>query len=159
MWVDKRGNFHIINHRYGKEQTHCYNSTLRLVDVFFTEKVIILPCSAHTFSPDGKSWHVISPPVEPYSHTVQYDDGTSKTFVALERPNIYFNGSGVMTHINLVSLRILDQKRQMYDFLWIILISMQAADLTTTDAGCGSNSCDYCKFLNHCGTVIIALDV
>ena len=35
-----------------------------------------------------------------------------------------------------------------------------AADLTTNDTGCGSGkSCDYCKFLHHCGTVIIALDV
>lgn len=91
--------------------------------------------SAHTFSPDGKTWHIIEPAVEPYSHTVQYDDGTSKTFVALERPNIHFDESGQMTHINF------------------------AADLTTTDAGCKEGGCDECKFYMHCGTVIVALDV
>ena len=41
--------------------------------------------SAHIFSPDGKSWHVASPEVEPYSHTVDYDDGTSYSFATLER--------------------------------------------------------------------------
>ena len=73
LWLDKRGNFHIINHRYWNATTDCYTSTL----------------SAHTFSPDGKTWHVVLPAVEPYSHTVDYSDGSSFTFVALERPNIH----------------------------------------------------------------------
>ena len=128
LWIDQRNNFHIINHRYVNTQsTHCDSSTI----------------SAHTFSPDGKAWHVLSPTVEPYSHTVHYTDGSSFTFVTLERPNIHFDPSGQMTHINL------------------------AADLTTTDAGCNAddatsgkaNSCAHCKFLNHCGTTIIALDI
>jgi hypothetical protein len=130
LWVDKRGNFHIINHAYDDSVENCYTSTL----------------SAHVFSPDGKDWHVLLPRVEPYSHTVEYDDGTSFTFVALERPNLHFDQNGTLTHINL------------------------AADLTTTNAGCngngaasqigngGQHACDYCKFLNHCGTTIIALD-
>ena len=126
LWIDRRGNFHVINHRYWNETDHCYTSKV----------------SAHTFSPDGKSWHVVEPEVEPYSHTVNYDDGSSFTFATLERPNLHFDSEGQLTHINL------------------------AADLTTTDAGCNgvanegkANSCAHCKFLNHCGTTIIALDV
>ena len=97
--------------------------------------------SAHVFSPDGKEWHFLSPTVEPYTHTVEYSDGNSFTFVTLERPNIHFDSTGQMTHINL------------------------AADLTTKDAGCNMDlvgrkrSCAECKFYNHCGTTIIALDV
>ena len=71
----------------------------------------------------------------PYSHVVHYDDGTSFTFVTLERPNIHFDSGGQMTHINL------------------------AADLTTTDSGCGhGRACAECKFYRHCGTTIIKLD-
>ena len=66
---------------------------------------------------------------------VHYDDGTSFTFVTLERPNIHFDSEGQMTHINL------------------------AADLTTTDSGCGhGRACAECKFYRHCGTTIIKLD-
>ena len=126
LWVDKRGSFHIINHRYvNTEVAHCGTSTV----------------SAHVFSPDGKAWHIVEPVVEPYAHTVEYDDGTSFTFATLERPNIHFDAAGQMTHINF------------------------AADLTTRDAGCGNSeqgkprSCAECKFYNHCGTTIVALDV
>ena len=85
---------------------------------------------------------MVEPEVEPYSHTVHYDDGSSFTFATLERPNLHFNAEGQMTHINL------------------------AADLTTPDQGCNgaanegkARSCAECKFYNHCGTTIIALDV
>lgn len=130
LWIDRRGAFHIINHRYWNETDHCDSSAV----------------SAHVFSPDGQSWHVVSPAVEPYSHTVHYDDGSSYSFATLERPNLHFNAEGVITHINF------------------------AADLTTPDAGCNSNinetslssgakrSCAECKFYNHCGTTIVALD-
>ena len=54
MWVDKRGNFHIVNHRYNtSEFGHCGTSTV----------------SAHTFSTNALDWHVIDPAVEPYSDT------------------------------------------------------------------------------------------
>eukprot|EP00041_Stephanoeca_diplocostata_P028702 m.827940 g.827940 ORF g.827940 m.827940 type:complete len:256 (+) comp23419_c1_seq7:773-1540(+) len=126
LWIDARGNWHIINHRYNtSEIDHCGSSTI----------------SAHTFSTDGKEWHVMEPAVEPYTHTVHYDDGTSFTFVTLERPNLHFNDKGQLTHVNL------------------------AVDLVTTDAGCNADNtgkpraCAECKFYNHCGTTIIDLDV
>jgi len=127
MWVDKRGNWHIINHAYSNVQyENCGSSYV----------------SAHFFSTDGKAW--TWSPDQPYGHKVQYDDGTSHTYTTLERPNIHFDSSGQMTHINL------------------------AADLITQDEGCASRTkhahfghtpCDNCKWDDHAGTTIIALDV
>ena len=138
LWIDRSGSFHILNHRYVQtETTQCESSTV----------------SAHVFSPDGQHWHALEPAVQPYGHTVKYDDGSAFTFVTLERPNAHFNENGVMTHINF------------------------AADLTTADAGCNGNtatatatataagslfkpkSCAECKFYRHCGTTVVALDV
>eukprot|EP00942_MAST-04A_sp_MAST-4A-sp1_P003473 g3473.t1 len=135
MWVDRRANWHIINHAYDtNEYTHCGKSTV----------------SAHLFSQDnGKTWFMLqNPNIEPYSHTVSYEDGTTHTYTTLERPNCHFNEKGEMTHINL------------------------AADLMTQDAGCKSYAicpaktkignycaCTNCKYADHAGTIIIALDV
>ena len=119
---------HIINHAYDTHDlAHCGNSTL----------------SAHVFSEDGKSWHMLSPDVGPYTHTVEYEDGTSHTYTTLERPNAHFNAAGQMDYINL------------------------AADLVTQDAGCANDpryggndcACTNCKYGDHAGTIIIALDV
>jgi hypothetical protein len=98
------------------------------------------------YSEDGKDWHMLDPNVEPYTHTVSYADGTTHTYTTLERPNIHFNAQGQMTHINL------------------------AADLMTQDGGCpsydtcpakqgGHCACTNCKYADHAGTIIIALDV
>lgn len=118
MWIDRRGNWHIVNHAYDTSQLdHCGNSTL----------------SAHQFSEDGITWHMVEPNVEPYSHTVNFDDGTSHTYTTLERPFLFFNENRELTHISL------------------------AADLVTEDAGCNSISngevaCTNCKYRDHCGT-------
>jgi hypothetical protein len=85
LWIDKRGNWHIINHAYSNlEFTSCGKSA----------------ASAHFFSPDGKSW---SWSAQPYGHTVFYDDGTNHTYVTLERPNLHFDANGALTHINLAA--------------------------------------------------------
>ena len=84
--------------------------------------------SAHWFSPDGKDWQW-SP--QPYGHTVNYDDGTSHTYTTMERPNLHFDATGQLTHLNV------------------------AADLVTGDEGCGNRTrhahfghtpCDNCKW-------------
>ena len=120
------------------EWQHCSNSTL----------------SAHVFSRDGKDWHMLKPDVEPYSHTVHYEDGSVHSYTTLERPNLHFNAAGQLTHINL------------------------AADMQTQDAGCaaypggknkggflqcpsvvkGRCACTNCKYADHAGTIIIELD-
>jgi hypothetical protein len=65
MWVDTRGNWHIINHAYDTTQkVNCGSSVV----------------STHFYSVDGKDWSLRTG-VEPYSHTVEYDDGTKHTFV------------------------------------------------------------------------------
>jgi hypothetical protein len=129
MWVDKRGSFHIINHAFNvHEWEKCASSLL----------------STHFFSPDGKTWHFLPQAIQPYSHTVQYDDGTSHMFVTIERPTVFFDEHGQLTHIHL------------------------AADLVTGDAGCGARKghsnyghcpCVNCKYDDHGGTTIIELDV
>ena len=132
MWVDQHGSWHIINHAYAiSEYDHCGQSTV----------------SAHMFSTNGKVWHMLENPyVEPYSHAVKYEDGTSHTYTTLERPNCHFNAQGQMTHINL------------------------AADMMSQDNGCssyqvcpakvgGKCACTNCKYSDHAGTIIIALEV
>ena len=128
MWVDKRRNWHIINHAYkNSEYQSCGSSTV----------------SAHFFSKDGRDWHM-DPSVQPYGHTVHYDDGTSHTYTTLERPNMMLSADGTPHFLNL------------------------AADLATGDEGCaartkhahfGHTPCDNCKWDDHAGTIVVALDV
>lgn len=127
LWIDQRGSWHIVNHAYNNYEFSSCGSSL---------------VSAHFFSANGKDWHNLG--LEPYGHTVRYDDGTSHTYTTLERPNIHFDAAGQMTHINL------------------------AADMVTGDEGCANRTehshfghcpCDNCKWADHAGTTIIALDV
>ena len=129
MWVDKRGNWHIVNHAYDISQLHhCASSAI----------------STHFFSADGIDWHLLSG-VEPYGHVVQFDDGTNHTYTTLERPFLYFDVHGQMTHLSL------------------------AADLITGDEGCanrtgkhsGTNgmACTNCKYGDRAGTLVVTLDV
>ena len=85
LWIDKRGNWHIINHAYSNLQ---YNACA-------TSYV-----SSHFFSTDGKDWAWSS---QPYPHEVQYDDGTSHIYTTLERPSLVLDASGVPTHITLAA--------------------------------------------------------
>ena len=102
MWVDKRGNWHIVNHAFNShEWQNCATSLL----------------STHFFSSDaGKNWHFLPQAVQPYAHTVQYDDGSAHMFVTMERPNLFFDARGQLTHIHL------------------------AADLVGGDEGCGNRT-------------------
>lgn len=88
--------------------------------------------SNHFFSEDGKTWGWSA---QPYSHTVWFDDGTWHSFTTLERPNLIFDASGLITHINL------------------------AADLVTGNEGCAARGkgCVDCKYDDHAGTLVIAL--
>ena len=61
-----------------------------------------------------------------YPRRVADDDGTSHTYTTLERPNLHFDSTGQLTHINL------------------------AADLVTGDEGCAdleeiSRGCTRCR--------------
>ena len=44
---------------------------------------------------NGKTWFMLqNPNIEPYSHTVSYEDGATHTYTTLERPNCHFNEKG-----------------------------------------------------------------
>jgi len=127
MWIDANRNWHIIGHAYSNTQyTNCGSSIV----------------SEHFFSTNGTDWHMLEPYVMPYTHTVQYDDGSSHTFTTMERPNMVVV-DGVPHFLNV------------------------AVDLVTGDEGCanrtkhahfGHTPCDNCKWDDHAGTSVIALD-
>ena len=85
LYVDTRGNFHIINHAYNTGQrTNCTTSWV----------------SSHFFSTDGITWGHSD---QPYGHTVTFDDGTSHSYCTLERPSLVFDAAGLLTHIHFAA--------------------------------------------------------
>ena len=85
MWIDGRGNWHIIGHAYSNaEYTDCAHSKL----------------SSHFFSSDGITWSFSE---LPYNHTVVYDDGTEHVYVTLERPFLHIDASGALKHLILAA--------------------------------------------------------
>ena len=118
LYFDKRGNIHIINHAYNTGQTtNCTSSHV----------------SSHFFAAaDGKQWGHSD---QPYGHTVTFDDGTQHSYCTLERPNLFFDAAGELTHIHF------------------------AADLVTGDEGCASRGkgCVDCKYDDHAGTLLVKL--
>lgn len=125
MWIDSRDHWHIVNHAYSNSQfVNCGVSAV----------------SAHFFSSDGLTWGFSE---QPWSHTVEYDDGTNHTYVTLERPYLFFNAQKQLTHVQF------------------------AADMVTGDEGCasrpnhtpprGPTPCDNCKWEDHAGTIVVAL--
>ena len=44
--------------------------------------------SSHFFSRDAKTWTFLPHAIQPYGHTVRYDDGTQHMFVTIERPSV-----------------------------------------------------------------------
>ena len=99
--------------------------------------------SSHFFSSDGKTWGHTD---QPYGHTIRFSDGTSHSYCTLERPGLNFDKQGRLTHIHF------------------------AADLVTQDGGCEARTkncpaqdpgcaCTNCKYQDHAGTIVIALDV
>jgi hypothetical protein len=85
MYVDVKGNFHIINHAYNTGQkTNCTSSWV----------------SSHFFSTDGKTWGHTD---QPYGHTVNFSDGSSHSYCTLERPGLNFDKTGKLTHIHFAA--------------------------------------------------------
>ena len=129
-YTDLRGNWHAVFHDGdGSQLTHC--STSRV--------------ASHEFSADaGKTWHSLSPAVEPYKPVVHWTDGT-QSYATMERPHAYFDASGRMTHLGV------------------------AAPLDIGDEGCkdipdcfprrtqGACACVNCKYRSHAGSLLIAL--
>jgi len=78
--------YHLIYHVYntGENPPHgheCVNSTV----------------SAHAFSADGFSWHMSA--TSPYGTQVALANGTTVTVATRERPKLWFDAEGKMTHL------------------------------------------------------------
>ncbi|EDQ89099.1 uncharacterized protein MONBRDRAFT_25698 [Monosiga brevicollis MX1] len=82
VWIDARGNWHMIGHAYNEVLMENCNKSL---------------ASGHYFSPDGLVWHAAT--AEPYHTAVTFTDGTTHTFASLERPKIIVNGQGQEAYI------------------------------------------------------------
>ena len=87
MYQDVRSNWHVIYHVYNVSDGAsggpgaCLNATV----------------SGHIFSQDGHSWHPAA--AQPYSSQVVLSDGRHITVSTRERPNIFFDAAGQMTHL------------------------------------------------------------
>ena len=86
LYFDAEGHWHVIYHAYAKEP---FASGI--------EKY-----SGHAYSLDGHNW-TFSGDDEPFGGTVQYTDGTSKTFSTRERPQLIFADRNRSTPIGLTS--------------------------------------------------------
>lgn len=85
LYTTERG-WHLIYHVYntGENPPHgheCINSTV----------------SAHAFSPDGFHWFMS--PTQPYGTQVKLTSGATVTVATRERPKLWFDASGHMTHL------------------------------------------------------------
>ena len=80
LWIDKRGNFHTLMHAY-RGQPCDYPVCDRVHNSAFCTAV-----GGHAFSEDGANWYIS--PVIAYTPTVQWEDGTSVTYRARERPHL-----------------------------------------------------------------------
>ena len=131
LWVDTRDNWHMLYHAAGGGlTTNCGNGSV----------------AQHYYSQDeGKTW-TTQPDIHPYAPIIQWADG-EQAYNTLERPHVYFDENGVMIYLTV------------------------AADLGRGGEGCAEkpNPCDprgelrnncpcsECKYMDHAGTVLIAL--
>lgn len=88
MWMDSRGAWHFLAHRYDYRDGWPRNPNQ-------TEPVLV---SGHGFSTDGVEWHFNSAE-QPYDATVTFANGTSQQFSTFERPHLLFNEKGQATHL------------------------------------------------------------
>ena len=129
MWVDSRGNWHILNHAYDTSQR--YNCSKSVV-------------SSHLFSAnEGKTW--CRSPQEPYGHTIGNTAGGLRqhAYTTLERPYILRNGNGELTHLVLAAdLETGDEG------------CTDTPACKGSDRFC---SCVNCKWNDLAGTIVVAL--
>jgi hypothetical protein len=83
LYSTSRG-WHLLYHVYNLSEPHggeCIDSTV----------------SAHAYSVDGFTWH--ASPAQPYGTQVKLTTGETVTVATRERPKIWFNSEGQMTHL------------------------------------------------------------
>ena len=89
LWMDTRGNFHLLAHRYDYRDGYPANPNQ-------TEPLLV---SGHGFSVDGLDWH-FNVEQQPYDAVVKFANGTVQQFSTFERPHLVFDKtSGRPTHL------------------------------------------------------------
>eukprot|EP00040_Diaphanoeca_grandis_P012962 m.65577 g.65577 ORF g.65577 m.65577 type:complete len:429 (-) comp23576_c0_seq1:171-1457(-) len=91
LWIDKRGNFHALMHAYRGQPTD-YPVCDRTNNKTFCTAV-----GGHAFSENGLDWYIS--PVIAFTPTTVWEDSTSITWRARERPHLLFDTNGDPTHL------------------------------------------------------------
>lgn len=83
LYTDAQGRFHVLYHVYNtnEDKFECVNSTV----------------SAHVYSIDGIKWY--SHGTQPYTTQVELSSGDIITVSTRERPKLFFDQHGQMTHL------------------------------------------------------------
>ena len=87
-WMDRRGNWHFLAHRYDYRDGWPPNPNQ-------TNPVLV---SGHGFSEDGVRWHFNSAQ-QPYDPVIRFANGTLQHFSTYERPHLVFNAKQQPTHL------------------------------------------------------------
>ncbi len=88
LYIDRRGNFHLLLHRYDYRDGYPVNPNQ-------TMPILV---SGHAFSTDGVDWHV-NTEQQPYDPIVTFQNGTQQQFSTWERPHLLFDDDGIATHL------------------------------------------------------------
>ena len=89
LWMDRRGNFHLLAHRYDYRDGYPPNPN----------QTMPLHVSGHGFSTDGVAWH-FNVEQQPYDALIRFHNGTTQQFSTYERPHLVFDPeSGLPTHL------------------------------------------------------------
>jgi hypothetical protein len=148
LYFDKRGNIHVINHAYSTAQkTNCSTSHV----------------SSHFFAaPDGQLWGHSD---QPYGHTVTFDDGTRHSYCTLERPNLFFDADGVLTHAHFAADLVTEDEgcaargkgERQAAAPTAALAAFRPARLSLTSPIFSLPGCVDCKYADHAGTLLVKL--
>ena len=99
LWVDKRGHFHVLAHAFrGQDEDWPQPGCRKTQNVSWNEPpfwhmMFPGPCTSnggHAYSVDGRLWHIS--PVAPYTAQTTFEDGSTVTWRARERPHVVFAG-------------------------------------------------------------------
>eukprot|EP00656_Telonema_subtile_P009402 TRINITY_DN14412_c0_g1_i1.p1 TRINITY_DN14412_c0_g1~~TRINITY_DN14412_c0_g1_i1.p1 ORF type:complete len:400 (-),score=66.02 TRINITY_DN14412_c0_g1_i1:298-1497(-) len=88
MWMDSRGNWHFLAHRYDYRDGWPVNPN----------QTMPMLVSGHGFSTDGVDWKFNSAQ-QPYAAEVSFQNGTVQQFSTFERPHLVFNEQRQLTHL------------------------------------------------------------
>ena len=89
MWMDRRGHWHLLAHRYDYKDGWPVNPAQ-------TMPILV---SGHGFSKDGIDWH-FNVAEQPYNATITFVNGTHQQFSTFERPHLLFDAqTGRPTHL------------------------------------------------------------